>query len=84
MMSGLPIKSIAIAIIVIYLSISTNYINLPTDARKEFLDHVGLRLLAVFGLSYMAMDHKLDITTRVVSAGIVTLIFHLLTKKDKK
>lgn len=78
----IPIKSILMAVFIIYLSISTNYINISPGIAQDMLKHQGLRLVVIFFISYLTMH--IETTTqmeKIIGSIIVTAIFYSITKK---
>ena len=75
-----PIKSLLISTFIIYLTISTNYISLPKDNRKEILKHRGIQHLIVFLLAYLTTGLQTNrFSEKIISSLIVTFIFYSIT-----
>jgi hypothetical protein len=78
----LPLNKIYYTILVVYLSIATNDIEIPKNSflRKNYLAHIGV----VFILSFLSLDignqKKSVFSSKIISAVIVTFIFYVITR----
>lgn len=77
----LPLEKIYYTVLVVYISIATNDIQLPPDSfiRRSYFMHI----VVIFILSFFSIDlqgTKHIIKSRLISAAIVTFIFYLITK----
>ena len=79
----LPLEKIYYTLLVVYLSIATNDIQLSKGSflRNNYIGHI----VVIFVLSYMSlvMNGKHIFGPRVLSAFIVTFVFYMVTKPDK-
>ena len=78
----LPLDKIYYTILVVYLSIATNDIQLPKGSflRRNYLAHIVI----VFILSYLSLDlgskEKSVFSSKIISALIVTFVFYIITR----
>lgn len=81
----LPLGRIYYTILVVYLSIATNDIELPKDSflRKNYLAHICV----IFILSYLSLDigdKKATLfSSKIISASIITFVFYIVTRPPK-
>lgn len=78
-----PIKSMILALAIIYLTLATNYITIPPGVREEFLKHKGLQYAVVFIIAYMATDFQSNnMMYRIIASIIVTLFYYFMTREQ--
>lgn len=81
----LPLDKIYYTILVVYLSIATNDIQLPKDSflRRNYPAHIVI----IFILSYLSLDvgdkQQTRLTSKIISAFIVTFVFYIITRPPK-
>ena len=79
--SYLPLEKIYYTLLVVYISIATNDIQLPPDSfiRRNYVMHlIIIFILSFFSINLQGSNHVLK--SRLISAGIVTFVFYLFTK----
>jgi hypothetical protein len=79
----LPIERIYYMLLVVYLSVATNDIQIPQGSflKQNYLAHI----MIVFILSYfsLAVGDKAHFISRFTSAVIVTFVFYFITRPKK-
>lgn len=76
----LPAKTVVLAILLLYVSISTNYLTLSSGTARFIFTHSYFRIIIVFVLSFFIVDYKgpFRIVSRLAAASLITLIYQLV------
>ena len=76
----LPTKTIVLAALLLYISISTNYLTLSQGVAKFIFSHPYVRIIIVFVLAFFVVDYNgpFRLLSRVASAALITLIYQIV------
>ncbi len=76
----LPAKTIVLAALLLYISISTNYLTLSQGVAKFIFSHPYVRIIIVFVLAFFVVDYNgpFRLLSRVASAALITLIYQIV------
>lgn len=76
----MPAKTIVLAALLLYVSISTNYLTLSQGVARFIFAHPYVRIIIVFILAFFIVDYKgpFRFVSRIASAALITLIYQLI------